>query len=92
MYPLADTVTPVICDEDNLRRVSDALQGVIITHQDYKNVLETAKSGDFIYFDPTLLSDKHHFIIYLLYCRRVLEKEQTELRDTFVKLHKRGCL
>lgn len=82
---------PVICDEDNLRRVSDALQGVTITHQDYKNVLKTAKSGDFIYLDPPYypINATSSFTSYT--AEGFLEKEQTELRDTFVKLHEKGC-
>ena len=82
---------PVICDEDNLRRVSDALQDVTITHQDYKKVLKTAKSGDFIYLDPPYypINATSSFTSYT--AEGFLEKEQTELRDTFVKLHKKGC-
>ena len=82
---------PVICDEDNLRRVSDALQDVTITHQDYKNVLKTAKSEDFIYFDPPYypINATSSFTSYT--AEGFLEKEQTELRDTFVKLHEKGC-
>lgn len=82
---------PVICNEDNLRRVSDALQHVTITHQDYKNVLETAKKGDFIYLDPPYypINATSSFTSYT--AEGFLEKEQKELRDTFVKLHKRGC-
>lgn len=82
---------PVICDEDNLRRVSDALQDVTITHQDYKNVLKTAKGGDFIYLDPPYypINATSSFTSYT--AEGFLEKEQTELRDTFVKLHKKGC-
>ena len=82
---------PVICDEDNLRRVSDALQGVTITHHDYKNVLKTAKSGDFIYLDPPYypINATSSFTSYT--AEGFLEQEQTELRDTFVKLHEKGC-
>ena len=82
---------PVICDEDNLRRVSDALQDVTITHQDYKHVLKTAKSGDFIYLDPPYypINATSSFTSYT--AEDFLEKEQTELRDTFVKLHEKGC-
>lgn len=82
---------PVICDEDNLRRVSDALHDVTITHQDYKNVLKTAKIGDFIYLDPPYypISATSSFTSYT--AEEFLEKEQTELRDTFVRLHKKGC-
>ncbi len=82
---------PVICDEDNLRRVSNALQDVTITHQDYKHVLKTAKSGDFIYLDPPYypINATSSFTSYT--AEGFLEKEQTELRDTFVKLHEKGC-
>ena len=81
----------VICDDDNLRRVSDALRDVTITHQDYKDVLKTAKSGDFIYLDPPYypINATSSFTSYT--AEGFLEKEQTELRDTFVKLHKKGC-
>ena len=89
--PFGRYSNPVICDEDNLRRVSDVLQDVVITHQDYKNVLGTAKSGDFIYFDPPYypINITSSFTSYTV--EGFLEKEQTELRDTFVKLHERGC-
>lgn len=89
--PFGRYSNPVICDEDNLRRVSDVLQDVVVTHQDYKNVLGTAKSGDFIYFDPPYypINTTSSFTSYTV--EGFLEKEQTELRDTFVKLHERGC-
>ncbi len=82
---------PVICDEENLRRVSIELQHVTIRHQDYKAVLETAKQGDFIYLDPPYypLNRTSSFTAYT--SEGFLEKEQRELRDTFVELHKRGC-
>ena len=89
--PFGRYSNPVICDEDNLRRVSDALRDVIITHQDYKNVLETAQNGDFIYFDPPYypISATSSFTSYTT--EGFLEREQTELRDTFITLHERGC-
>ena len=40
---------PLICDEDNLRNVSHALQGISIKHRDYIKALKKAKAGDFIY-------------------------------------------
>lgn len=89
--PFGRYSNPVICDEDNLRRVSDALQDVTITHQDYKNVLKTAKSGDFIYLDPPYypINTTSSFTSYT--AEGFLEKEHTELRDTFVKLHEKDC-
>ncbi len=82
---------PIICDEKNLRRVSKSLQKVSINHQDYKEVLKNAKKGDFIYFDPPYypISKTASFTSYT--AESFLEKEQTELRNTFAELHKRGC-
>jgi len=82
---------PLICDEDNLRKVSKALQCVDIKHQDYKQVLKKARKGDFVYFDPPYypVSKTASFTSYT--AESFLEKEQTELRDTLLKLNKRGC-
>lgn len=82
---------PVICDVNNLQKVSEVLQNVSITHQDYKKVLETAKPGDFIYFDPPYypLNRTSSFTSYT--AENFKEQEQIELRDTFLKLHKLGC-
>lgn len=82
---------PVICDEENLRRVSKELQNVTIKHQDYKAVLKTAKQGDFIYFDPPYYPVNRTSSFTAYTSEGFLEKEQTELRDCFVELHKRGC-
>ena len=89
--PFGRYSNPVICDEENLRRVSRELQNVIIKHQDYTSVLKNAQKGDFIYFDPPYypLNRTSSFTAYT--SESFLEKEQTELRDTFVELHKRGC-
>jgi len=82
---------PLICDEDNLRKASDALQSVEIKKQDYKEVLKRAIKGDFVYFDPPYypVSRTASFTSYT--SQSFLEKEQTELRDTFVELASRGC-
>lgn len=82
---------PIICDEENLLKVSKALQKVAIKNQDYKNVLQKAKKGDFVYFDPPYypVSKTASFTSYT--ADSFLEKEQAELRDTFIELHKRGC-
>jgi DNA adenine methylase len=82
---------PLICDEVNLRRASAALENVEIKKQDYKAVLKKAKKGDFVYFDPPYypISKTASFTSYTT--ETFLDKEQLELRDTFLTLHKRGC-
>lgn len=89
--PFGKYTNPLICDEDNLRKVSKALQNIDIKHQDYKEVLKKAKKGDFIYFDPPYypVSKTASFTSYT--AESFLDKEQTELRDTLVELNKRGC-
>lgn len=89
--PFGKYANPLICDEDNLRKVSKALQNVEIRHQDYKEVLKKAKKGDFIYFDPPYypVSKTASFTSYT--AESFLDKEQTELRDTLLELNKRGC-
>ncbi|NTV22144.1 MAG: DNA adenine methylase [Candidatus Yonathbacteria bacterium] len=89
--PFGKNKNPLICDETNLRRVSETLKHVEIARDDYKNVLKKAKKGDFIYFDPPYhpVNKTAAFTSYTPDGFR--EKEQIELRDTFLKLHKRGC-
>jgi len=82
---------PLICDESNLRKASASLQDTSIKNEDYKVVLDNAKKGDFVYFDPPYypVSRTASFTSYT--AGEFLEKEQEELRDTFLELHKRGC-
>ncbi|MCC7436510.1 DNA adenine methylase [Candidatus Nomurabacteria bacterium] len=89
--PFGKYNNPLICDAENLRKVSKALKNVEIKHQDYKAVLKKAKKGDFVYFDPPYypVSKTASFTSYN--ADSFLDKEQLELRDTFVELSNRGC-
>lgn len=89
--PFGQYTNPLICDEQNLRKVSLALKNTEIKHQDYKEVLKKAKKGDFVYLDPPYypINKTSSFTAYTK--EGFLDKEQIELRDTFVELHKRGC-
>jgi DNA adenine methylase len=82
---------PLICDEENLIRVSKSLQNSLIIHRDYKDILKRAKQGDFIYFDPPYfpISKTASFTSYT--SESFLEKEQIELRNTFEELHNKKC-
>lgn len=89
--PFAGNKNPLICDEINLRKISKALKNVVIKYEDYKKVINRAKKGDFVYFDPPYypVSKTSSFTSYTK--ESFLEKEQIELRDIFVELTKRGC-
>ncbi|MBU1202455.1 DNA adenine methylase [Patescibacteria group bacterium] len=89
--PMGEYTNPLICDEENLNKISKALKNVKIYNEDYKKVLKRAKKGDFIYFDPPYypVNKTSNFTNYTT--QDFLEKEQAELRNTFFELHKRGC-
>ena len=89
--PFGKYSNPLICDEANLRRASQALQSVTIEHADYQSVLDYAKRGDFIYFDPPYhpISKTASFTSYT--ANSFSEADQVALRDVYVELHHRGC-
>jgi len=89
--PYGKNKNPLICDEINLKKVHNSLQQTEILCRDYKKVLDKARKGDFIYFDPPYypVNPTSSFTSYTK--EGFFEKEQKELRDVFVKLHKRGC-
>lgn len=50
--PFGRYKNPVICDEDNLRAVSKALQKAKIEARHFQTVADVAERGDLVYFDP----------------------------------------
>jgi len=50
--PFGKYKNPKICDEPNLRSVSESLQDVELLCGDYSKLSDEKKSFDFIYFDP----------------------------------------
>ncbi len=89
--PYGANKNPLICDEDNLMKVHKKLQNIEILNEDYKKVLGKAKKGDFVYFDPPYypVNVTSSFTSYTK--EGFFEKEQIELKDAFMKLHKKGC-
>lgn len=82
---------PNTCNETNLRACSKSLQEVKIKHQPFELVLDQAKKGDFVYFDPPYhpLNSTSNFTSYTK--QSFTAEDQRRLADTFEQLHKRGC-
>ncbi len=82
---------PAICDAANLRAVSAALQHTDLALGDYETILQAARPGDFIYFDPPYhpMSKTANFTSYTTI--PFDEEQQTRLAQTFVRLHEAGC-
>ena len=50
--PMGTYRNPTICDEDNLRAVSERLKGVTVLCEDYRNTIDFIDSKTFVYLDP----------------------------------------
>ncbi|MAY82263.1 MAG: hypothetical protein CL930_15965 [Deltaproteobacteria bacterium] len=81
---------PKFCDAENIRLCSERLQGIEILHTDFRTVLERAKRGDFVYFDPPYVpvSSTASFTSYT--SGGFTLDDQAELRDLALQLKKKG--
>lgn len=81
---------PLICDPDNLRAVSHALQDVELAQGDFADVLARTEPGDLVYFDPPYVpvSATASFTHYT--GQSFGEPEQRRLADLFFALADRG--
>lgn len=89
--PFGRYKNPNICNEAGLRAASAALRDVRIERKHYDHVLETAKRGDFLYFDPPYhpVSATANFTSYT--AGAFSEHDQRRLASTFRELADRGC-
>lgn len=89
--PFGKQENPLICDIENLRRVSKVLKVIDITCTSYKDALAGASRGDLVYLDPPYypISKTSNFTEYQAGGFSV--KDQVELRDMFKTLDRKGC-
>ena len=84
---------PRICNEDNLQRVSSTLSelSVKIEHASFDAVLQSARTGDFLYFDPPYapLSATAHFTSYT--SDGFGGEDQQRLQRVLIELADRKC-
>ena len=91
--PAGRYARPRICNETNLRLVSSALgrPGVTLERAGFDTVIDGARSGDFLYFDPPYapLSSTARFTSYT--AEGFGAEDHVRLRDVVVRLARRGC-
>nr|MDO8112714.1 DNA adenine methylase [Candidatus Sigynarchaeota archaeon] len=89
--PFGTYTDPVICDDDNLLAVSQALQQATLVHDTFDKCLTYAKADDLVYMDPPYvpLSTTASFTSYTRDCFD--QAAQQKLFDVFRELDKRGC-
>lgn len=89
--PIGAYKNPVICDESNLRAVSEKLQKVTIVCGDYKDSADFIDQNTFVYFDPPYrpITDTSNFTAYTE--NLFNDKEQIELAHFVNDMHKKGA-
>jgi DNA adenine methylase len=89
--PFGRYKNPQIFDEENLLEASRLLKKAQLYDGDFSIILNYARKGDFIYFDPPYypVSKTSNFTSYTP--EKFLEEEQRRLAECFRELDKRGC-
>ena len=88
--PFGRYANPTICNESNLRAVSESLQGVKIRHESVFTIGRRVRRGDLVYFDPPYdpLSKTASFTSYTK--GGFGDAEQEQLAALFTRFANRG--
>ena len=89
--PMGSYKNPLICDEKNLKVISEKLQNVQIVCGDYRKSAEFIDEHTFVYFDPPYrpLTETASFTAYTE--NLFNDKEQIELAEFVESMHKKGA-
>lgn len=89
--PIGQYKAPHIYDRENLREVHEQLQGMELRSDSFEAVLDRARPGDFVYFDPPYvpISTTSSFTHYSK--DGFDSNKQHLLADVFRQLDARGC-
>lgn len=89
--PIGSYKNPLICDENNLRAVSEKLQKVKIVCGDYKKSADFIDENTFVYFDPPYrpITDTASFTAYTE--NLFNDEEQIELAKFVDEMNKKGA-
>ena len=89
--PMGAYKNPMICDENNLRAVSEKLQKVTIVCGDYRESADFIDENTFVYFDPPYrpITDTASFTAYTE--NLFNDEEQIKLARFVDDIHKKGA-
>lgn len=89
--PFGRYANPTICEENNLRIVSHALQKAELFCEDFSFVLKYSQKRDLVYFDPPYfpLSETSNFTSYT--SDRFTKVDQERLHEIYKQLDSKGC-
>ena len=89
--PMGSYKKPMICDENNLKAVSEKLQKVTIVCGDYRESADFIDENTFVYFDPPYrpITDTASFTAYTE--NMFSDEEQIELARFVDDMHNKGA-
>ena len=89
--PMGSYKNPLICDESNLRAVSEKLQNVFIVCGDYKKSAEFIDEKTFVYIDPPYrpITETANFTAYTE--NQFNDEEQIKLAGFVNNMHRKGA-
>lgn len=89
--PMGSYKNPMICDEENLRSVSENLQHVTVVCGDYRKSADFIDDRTFVYFDPPYrpITDTASFTAYTENLFK--DEEQIELAKFVDDMHQKGA-
>jgi len=90
--PIGSYKNPEILYDHALRSASAALQGICIEAKDFRDIVDCAQAGDFLYFDPPYdpVSKTASFTSYT--AGNFGDEDQRDLAHIFALLAQKGCL
>jgi DNA adenine methylase len=89
--PVGSSKNPNLYSRDNLLAASAVLQDAQLEAQDFRRVVDEARRGDFIYFDPPYLPISAYADFKRYTSEQFREADQVELARVFRELDSKGC-
>ena len=89
--PVGSNKNPNLYSRENLLAASGALQDAQLEAQDFRKILDEARRGDFIYFDPPYLPISVYSDFKRYTPDQFREADQVELARVFRELDTKGC-
>ena len=89
--PVGSNKNPNLYSRDNLLAASEVLQTAQLEAQDFRKVVDEARRGDFIYFDPPYLPISAFSGFKRYTSDQFREADQVELARVFRELDAKGC-
>lgn len=89
--PVGSNKNPNLYSRDNILAASEVLQSAQLEAQDFRKILDEARRGDFVYFDPPYLPISTYSDFKRYTPDQFREADQVELARVFRELDAKGC-